>query len=301
MKWIKKGLIFVPNSNPEWMITHAWVPTAENIEGDLYKIYFASRNKQNLSQIGYVVVDINKPKGILEISKIPVIELGPLGTFDDSGVFPSCIVNHNNKKYMYYVGWMQGKRVPYYASLGLAISLDGGKTFNKFSRGPLLSRNDVDPYMTATADVKIEDGLWRMWYLTNTQWTIEDNKPKPRYHIKYAESEDGIKWQRDGVVCIDFKSEDEYAIARPWVIKEREIYKMWYSYRGKSYRIGYAESTDGIIWERKDEQAGIDVSEAGWDSEMVACAFVFGHKGRRYMFYNGNDCGKTGVGYAIME
>ena len=283
------------------MATHAWVPTAENIEGDLYKIYFAARNKQNLSQIGYVVVDINRPERILDISESPIIGLGPLGTFDDSGIFPSCIDNYNDRKYMYYVGWMQGKRVPFYASLALAISLDGGKNYSKFSRGPLLDRNDIDPYMTATADVKIEDGLWRMWYLTNTQWTMENDKPKPRYHIKYAESKDGINWQRDGIVCIDFKSKDEYAIARPWVIKEDGIYKMWYSYRGKSYRIGYAESKDGIVWERKDGEVGIDISESGWDSEMIACAFVFDHRGRRYMFYNGNDCGKTGVGYAIME
>ena len=301
MKWIKKGRIFSPNGDPDWMTTHAWVPTAENIKNDLYRIYFATRNKQNLSQIGYVLIDINKPTEILEVSKMPVLELGPLGAFDDSGVFPSCIVDHDSKKYMYYVGWMQGVKVPFYAALALAISLDGGKTYQKYSRGPLLSRNDVDPYITATADVKIEVGLWKMWYVSGTQWTIENNKPKPHYLVKYAESEDGINWKREGKVCIDFKTEDEYAIARPWVIKEDGIYKMWFSYRGERYRIGYAESEDGIDWERKDEQVGIDLAASGWDSEMIACTCVFEHKGSTYMLYNGNNCGKTGIGYAIME
>ena len=130
-----------------------------------------------------------------------------------------------------------------------------------------------------------------------------DNKPIAYYHIKYAESEDGIHWVRKGIVCINFKYEGETRIARPCVIKEDGIYKMWYCYGFGSYgyKIGYAESEDGIKWERKDEEAGIDVSESGWDSEMICYPFVFKHKGRKYMLYNGNEYGKTGFGYAILE
>jgi hypothetical protein len=69
---------------------------------------------------------------------------------------------------------------------------------------------------------------------------------------------------------------------------------MWYSYRGKNYRIGYAESDDGLNWKRKDEDAGIDVSE------MIEYPFVFDHKGGRYMLYNGNGYGKTGIGLAVL-
>jgi len=135
------------------------------------------------------------------------------------------------------------------------------------------------------------------------KWVVENESPKPYYHLKYAESEDGIHWERKGIVCIDFKYEGETRIARPCVIKEDGIYKMWYCYAIGSggYRIGYAESEDGIRWERKDEEAGIDVSESGWDSEMICYPFVFEHKGRKYMLYNGNEYGKTGFGYAILE
>jgi hypothetical protein len=77
---------------------------------------------------------------------------------------------------------------------------------------------------------------------------------------------------------------------------------MWYSIRfGKTYRIGYAESTDGVDWQRKDNQVGIDVSDAGWDSEMIEYPCVFDHAGERYMLYNGNGFGKTGFGLAILE
>ena len=132
-------------------------------------------------------------------------------------------------------------------------------------------------------------------------WELEDGHPKHRYHIKCAESNDGIRWEKSGVVCIDFESRDEYAISRPCVLKEDGIYKMWYSYRGKTYRIGYAESKDGLQWERKDAEVGINVSESGWDSEMIEYPFVFDHNGKRYMLYNGNGYGKTGIGLAVLN
>jgi len=303
MKWRKMGLIFEPKGQFDWMVTHAMLPFADTIDEDLYRIYFCGRNRQNMSQVGYIEININEPKEILYITEKPVLELGPLGSFDDSGVFPSWIVDYESKKYMFYIGWMQGKRVPYYASLGLALSQDGGKTFEKYSRAPILERNDIDPYGTASACVIIENELWRMWYLSWVKWVIENESSKPYYHLKYAESEDGIHWKRDGTVCIDFKYDGETRIARPCVIKEDEVYKMWYCYAigAGGYRMGYAESEEGIKWKRKDEEVGIDVSESGWDSEMICYPFVFEHKGRKYMLYNGNGYGKTGLGYAILE
>ena len=301
MKWNKQGLIFQPAGRVNWIDSYAWVPTVDYLEGDFYKVYFAGRNRDNLSQVGYFVIDINKPNHIVEISKDPVVTLGPLGTFDDSAVVPCWITTHEGLKYMYYVGWMQGKRVPYYAAIGLAISNDGGSTFSKYSRGPLIPKDNVDPYMTASPCVLVEDGLWRLWYMSNTLWT--DNGPEilPRYHLRYAESQDGIHWQREGVVAIDFDSDEEYAISRPCVIHEDEKYKMWYSHRGGTYRIGYAESADGIKWDRKDNEVGIDVSPSGWDSEMIEYAYVINHNGQKYMLYNGNEYGQFGVGLAIAE
>jgi hypothetical protein len=41
-----------------------------------------------------------------------------------------------------------------------------------------------------------------------------------------------------------------------------------------------------------------DVSEEGWDSEMMCYPYVFDHKGERYMLYNGNGYGKSGFGIA---
>lgn len=132
-----------------------------------------------------------------------------------------------------------------------------------------------------------------------------ENELKHYYHIKYAESLNGINWQKNGTICIDFKNDLEYALARPCVLKHKGIYKMWYSYRAgeknTTYRIGYAESLDGISWKRMDEKMSLSVSENGWDSEMICYGFVFEYKDRLYMLYNGNGYGKTGIGLAVLE
>ena len=301
-KWIKKGLIFEPDGSIEWMNSHASCPTAEQIEGDLFRIYFTPRDKHNRSQIGFVEVDITNPKEIVSISHKPILVSGELGTFDDSGAWVSCIVNNANKKYLYYVGWNQGITVPFRNSIGLAISNDGGKTFQKYSEGPIIDRNAQEPHFSATSYVILKKNIWKMWYLSCKKWVLIENKPTPYYHIKYAESKDGINWERKGIVCIDFKNEKEHAISRPCVLFEDGIYKMWYSYRGpKTYRIGYAESLNGINWTRKDEEVGLNVSNSGWDSEMIEYPLVFNHKGTKYMLYNGNNYGESGFGFAVLE
>ena len=301
MRWIKKGLIFRPTYGFDWMQAYAWVPTVEQIGDDLFKVYFASRNVDNMSQTGYFTFNINKPTEILMVSKDPIIELGPLGSFDDSLAVACTLVEHRGAKYLYYVGWMQGKRVRYYPSLGLAISTDGGKNFQKFSRAPLLDRTDEDPFGMASPFVMQDKGIWRMWYASYRRWDLRNGEPRPHYEIRYVESRDGIHWKRKSIVCVG--SEEEEAVARPWVIKDRGLYRMWYSYRIQfgNYRIGYAESLNGVDWTRKDGEVGIDVSPSSWDSDMIEYACVFKHKDNMYMLYNGNTFGKEGIGLAVVE
>ena len=87
------------------------------------------------------------------------------------------------------------------------------------------------------------------------------------------------------------------------VLRDDGLWRMWYSHRGTEYpyRIGYAESRDGLRWTRRDALAGIDISESGWDSEITAYPFVFDHDGNRYMLYAGNGYGREGMGLAVLE
>lgn len=300
MKWQKIGLIFCPESKYDWMVSHASVPIAVHLGEDIYRIYFSSRDRLNCSRVGYIEIDINEPDRILYLTPEPVLRPGPLGYFDDHGVMASSIVTYDNKIYMYYIGWNPGRGKLYYNSIGLAVSEDGGKTFHKPFKAPVLSRSEYDPCFVISPFVMIEENIWRMWYASGIRWEIEDDQWKSYYHIKYAESEDGVNWERKGVICIDFKDKEETSIARPCILKENDLYKMWYPCnRGQGYRIGYAESQDGIEWQRLDEVVGIDVAKSGWDSEMMAYPWVFRHKGKLYMLYNGNSYGRDGIGLAI--
>jgi hypothetical protein len=140
-----------------------------------------------------------------------------------------------------------------------------------------------------------------MWYVSGTGWDVANGGTRHRYHIRYAESHDGCRWTRNGTVCIDY-AHGEYAFGRPCVIRDASgRYRMWYSVRGETYRLGYAESNDGIVWDRQDDRAGLPVAPSGWDSEMITYPMVFTDGEHLHMLYNGNGYGRSGIGLATLS
>lgn len=310
MSWIKKGLIYRSEGKYGWDKTHSQVPTAIVLnDKERLRIFYSSRNDKNISQISFIDVSIVNPQEILYVHPEPILLPGDLGTFDDSGVMPSWAVYNNGKLYLYYIGWNVRNTVPYYNSVGLAISNDG-KNFERFSKGPLWDRDYKEPFFSASTCVLRHNNVWKNWYLSCTEYRNVNEIVEPRYHIKYAESHNGIDWIRNGVVAIDYKSNEEAGIVKASVIVEKGFFKMWFSYRNfnnyrtdknNSYKIGYAESENGIVWIRNDSKAGIELSEQGWDSEMMAYPHVIHYGDTRYLFYNGNEFGKTGFGFCVSD
>lgn len=308
--WEKIGLIIEPkvHFSNEWMSNYAAVPFIdEEISGSILKIYFSSRTKENKSLTGWAEFDINNlTKGPLKLSTKPLIDIGKVGMFDEDGVMGCHITNINNKRFFYYIGWNIGKSVPFRNSIGLAIADSDSDKFQRFSNGPIIDRGIHDNCFVASNCIFKEDNFYRMYYLSCNEWKLTNStKLSHKYNIKYAESSDGINWNRNGIVAIDFKYENEYAISVPRVIKENDIYKMWYSYRGglisNYYTIGYAESRDGKEWIRKDDSISFIGDDLSWDSQMKCYPFIFDYKNERYMLYNGNEYGKTGVGLAVLK
>jgi hypothetical protein len=297
VKWQKQGLLYRPDAKSAF--THAANPFAEHLRGDAFRVYFSSRDKENRSHICFLDLKLGSCPKVLRIGSRPVLFPGEPGTFDDSGVSMSCVVRSGKRRFLYYLGWNLGVTVPWRNSIGLAVSDSESGGFKRYSRAPILDQSDEDPFSLSYPWVLREGSLWRMWYGSNLRW---GGRQEDMAHvIKYAKSRDGIRWKRDGKIAVPFKSNKEYALSRPCVLHENGWYRMWYSYRGRAYRIGYAESKNGKLWKRKDEEAGITVSRAGWDSESVEYACVFAHRGRKYMLYNGNRYGKTGFGLAVLE
>ncbi len=296
MAWLKRGLVFRPGGEP-WARSHAANPVVLPLDDDHYRVFFSSRNADHRSHVGFADFNVTDPEHPLRTAG-PVLAPGPLGYFDDRGVYAMSLVRSEGRVLMYYVGWNSGERPLYYTSIGLAISDDGGDTFTRYSRAPIMGRAEVDPWMVSSPCVLHDGGRWRMWYLSGLGWREERGGLRSRYHIKYAESEDGVLWSRDGLVALELGPE-ETNIARACVRRRHDDYEAWYSVNsGSGYRIGYAESADGLVWERLDERAGIELSPTGWDSEALAYPWVFEHAGRRLMLYNGNGFGRDGFGLA---
>ncbi len=297
-RWLKRGLVFRPLEGRTWAASHASVPCAlVRPEGDV-RVFFSTRDQEGRSSVGWFDFDPSDPARILGVAEKPALVPGGVGAFDESGAMGSWVIDSGDALRLYYIGWTRGVTVPFYNTIGLALSEDGGESFRRVSEGPVVGRDRTDPYLTGSSCVLVDGGVWRMWYLSGTAWRLVDGEPRHFYHIRHATSDDGVDWRRDGRVCIDFEHPGEYAIARPSVVRDVDRYRMWYSWRGASYRIGYAESDDGLSWTRLDARAGIGVSEEGWDSESIAYPCVFDHGDRRYMLYNGNDYGRTGIGLA---
>ena len=215
------------------------------------------------------------------------------------------LVDVAGAKRLYYIGWNTGGAVPFRNAIGVAVSSDGGATFAKHSAGPILDRSVHDPCFVASHCVLPEGGGYRMWYLSCVAWDPQPGgELRHRYHIKVAESGDGFEWRRDGTVAVDFAYDDEYAISVPRVLRDGDAYRAWYSYRGgprsAHYRIGYAESGDGLRFERRDDLVDLDPTPGAWDGEMICYPYVFDWGGDRYLLYNGDGYGRTGFGIAVL-
>jgi hypothetical protein len=303
MKWIKEKNIFSPDKNYTWMQTHAANPFAVQKSEDIFRIYFTCRDIESRSHIGFVDIDFSDSHKIINISSEPVVEPGELGMFDDSGTAMGYYLVINRIAHIYYLGWNLKKSVPWLNTIGLAKQNVLTGKFEKVSKAPMMDRSNEDPFSISYPSILFENGIYRMWYGSNLKWGKIQNEMD--HVIKYAESMDGINWERRNIIAVNLFHEGEYALSKPFVIKEDNKYLMWYSYRANktinTYRIGYAESNNGLDWERKDGEAGIDVSSNGWDSEMICYPYVFDFKGKRYMLYNGNGYGKTGFGIAVLE
>jgi hypothetical protein len=307
MKWKKIKHLFAPNNEYPWMHSHAANPFVEVLPNNKWLVYFSSRDKENRSYISALIISPYNNFKIETICPRPLVSPGEPGLFDDSGTSMGFLLQIQDKRYLYYVGWNLKVTVPWLNAIGLAISVKtdnyGFPIFQKYSLAPIIDRSNEDPFSISYPSILKENEIYRMWYGSNLSWGKSGKDMK--YVFKYAESIDGIHWKRTNQIVLHHIYENEYALAKPCVLKDNNIYKMWYSYKGRNdiqtYRIGYAESTDGINWIRKDDEVGIDVSETGWDSEMICYPFVFDYKGERYMLYNGNGYGKTGIGLAVLE
>jgi len=307
MAWEKRGFIFKPNGEAPWMRSHAQGPTALLLE-DRIRVYITVRPQQDQSRATFIDLDIKDPSKIIQLHKEPLLELGKNGAFDQFGIMPSHAMHVDDEVWLYYVGWNRGHEIPHYINTGLAVSKDGGTSFTKKFVGPVLAVNRYHPYSIVSPHILRHDGTWHLWHGATTRWEEINGKYELTYNIFHATSNDGIDWKISDTPCIPGDTETQCTV-RPSVIFKDGLFQMWFSYRENhnyhegdgGYRIGYASSKDGANWQRDDSKVGIGLSKEGWDSKMIAYPNIIDTKHGLYMFYNGNDFGISGFGYAVWK
>jgi len=300
MKWIKKGLIYNANKSYEWAVTGAMIPTPIHLNSDILRVFLTFLDNKGIGRTGFVDLDKNDLSKVLNISAKPIFEIGKPGTFDENGSLTCSVVRASNSEYyFYYAGFELGTQIRYRLLTGLAITNENFELKKKF-KTPVLERTDDELHFRGGPFCVLDNGIFKMWYVAGSNWTKIEGKSMPVYEIKYLESKDGIKWADNGKTCIKIEKENEHGFGRPYVIKRNGVYKMFYSIRVKKlgYRLGYAESENGYDWIRKDHLINLDVSIDGFDNKMICYSAVTEINGKLIMFYNGNDFGKTGFGYA---
>lgn len=306
MNWLKLGLVWGPDGTLPWARTHAMVPTPIDLPHlGVIRIFFSGCDQAGIARPGFVDVSPADPARVVAVHPEPLMDIGLPGTFDENGVLVTSVVRlPDGRLHMYYVGFELGTRIRYRLLSGLAISDDDGVTFVRHSPVPVLERTPDDLYFRGGPCVLHENGRFRMWYVGGSHWLDIDGKAMPEYRVKYLESDDGIVWGGSGRLVLDITDEDEHGFGRPWIRPTSDGYEMYYSVRRKSlraYRMGYAVSTDGLSWRRRDEQMGLDITPGSFDSVAIMYAAPIRVGERMYCYYNGNDFGRDGFAVAVRQ
>lgn len=313
--WKKLGKVFNPHdvTDRPWLQEFSQAP-ATLIFDDFVRVFFSCRppadiNGQYVSYSAWVDLDRRNLFKILKVAEKPILNLGGLGEFDEFGTYPVSVIRDGNNVRAYYAGWTRCESVPFNVAIGIAISNDDGKTFQKLGTGPVLGYSPDEPFVLSGPKIRRFNGQWQLFYIAGCKWKLVNGRPEPVYKIRMAMSEDGLHWKKLNRNLIPSRIEDDEAQASPDVFYSNGKYHMFFCYRystdyrgkKKGYRIGYASSYDLLNWERDDAKSGISVSAQGWDAEMISYPHVFELDGNTYMAYLGNQVGRHGFGLAILD
>jgi predicted GH43/DUF377 family glycosyl hydrolase len=314
-QWKKLGKIFTPqevNGRP-WLKEFAQAPSAL-VLGDVVRMYFSCRppadvDGKYVSYSAYVDLDRTDLSKVLHVAEQPILSLGGLGEFDEFGTYPVSVIREGEDVRAYYAGWTRCESVPFNVAIGCAISHDDGKTFKKLGNGPVLSYSPDEPFVLSGPKIRKFNDVWHLFYIAGRKWKVVDGRAEPVYKIRMATSVDGITWSKKNQDLIPSRIEEDEAQASPDVFYANGKYHMFFcyryssNYRGKQngYRIGYASSIDLNEWVRDDSKVGIDISESGWDAEMISYPHIFSLDGKTYMAYLGDQVGRYGFGLAVLE
>jgi hypothetical protein len=304
----RQKLLDLSDLGISWSNSHIQGPNSVDM-GDRIRVYFTSRNyledRPPTSHPGFFDLSKANLTEILDVSPSPILELGRSGCFDEFGIYPVSVIKISEGNFfMTYGGWSRPKSVRFDVAIGLARS-QNGKEFEKLFPGPVLGRDQKEPFVLSSPKLRYFNGRYYLFYISGDSWSTGPDRMEPNYRIRVATSKDLVLWDRVYKNLVPrlhpFESQ-----ASPDVFFHNDKYHMFFCFRDArnyfsgrgAYRIGYAFSEDLISWNRPSVEIDLPPSKMGWDSEMVSYPHIIQFDGNLWMFYSGNGVGATGVGLA---
>ena len=292
--------IYGPQLSGKWDTWTNGVSIVRNPDDRTYKMFYCGRAGAG---IGFAEASIDDPLTWKEHAASPVLK--PLANWEGNTINQPRVVKVTDTHWrLYYTGW--GYKHPNGGSswaFNLAESFDGGVTWKRHGEGPLLERGDAaspDGGGVCVPEVRRVGDKWMMWY---TAMKVASGQ---NIHLCLATSDDGVHWMKHSgnpVLTDDFeKGPNRNVISRCFVRYADGLFQMWYSHAKPNYRIKYAESLDGIAWERSPIEPVLDAGpKESWDSQMVEYPEVDVVDGTWRLWFCGNGFGSVGYAKGIPE
>lgn len=298
--WERRGLVYAPPGTGN-LRSHAMLPTPF-IMSDRIRVFFAACDELSRGRIYYIDVDRSDPRRVIAASDTPVLDIGATGSFDEHGVNPSQILIRDGRLFLYYIGWQRiSDSVPYTLFAGLCVSDDRGQTFRRHGTGQILHPTPTERYFrTAPFVFKGEDG-WEMLYVGGgTFFDGENGKRLPIYSLCRTRSLDGYIWEEIAAppILSPDRSHGEIGFGRPVLWREEGRASLIISVRTEQgYELrSISNGPDGLR-----RTPVLDGDTEDWEVLMTCFGSACVVDGWEYLFYNGNQFGRSGFGVARRE
>lgn len=300
--------IFGPDQTGDWDQWTNGVSVVRTPDGARYRMYYCGRKGAG---IGFAEASIADPLAWREHPASPVLTPRADNWEGDMLNQPRVVKVTDEHWRMYYTGWGYRPSPERGESeggtswaMGLAESFDGGTTWRRARDEPILPRGqsgDPDDGGACVPTLLRVGNQWWMWYTAG--------KVNPaghqNIHLCLATSDDGLEWTKhpaNPVLTDDFGDAPRSVTSRCCVRRERGVFRLWYSFAKPDYRICYAESLDGVHWERSPIQPALDASPAPtWDDQMVEYPEIDVVDGQWRLWFCGNGFGSVGFAEGIVE
>lgn len=285
--FVKKGVVIPKGGAGDFDEAQAYLPAAIKHNDKIY-VYYAGKDAAGKYRLGLAVSE----DGMNFIKKGVVVPIGAGGEFDDSSLYGSTSIKHNDKIYIYYEAWNVANATYY---IGLAISEDGVNFVKKGVVITLGGAGEFDHHYVFLPSVLKHNDKFYLYYTGKD--TAAGN-----YRIGLAISNDGMNFVKKGVVIPlgggggDF---DDLHTLYPNVMKHNDkIYGYYLAKDGGKYRIGLAISDDGMNFIKKGVVIPIGVGGA-FDDNYLFGGGPIEHNDKIYLYYNGQDGALQRIGLAI--